>query len=120
MPFRLQNKLKKELDSMESKQIICKFMEPTSWVNSPVCVEKPNGKIRICLDPKSLNDNISKPHYIMHSIYDITAKLAGGKYFSMLDTTKGYWSICLDQESSFLMVFNMSSEHYLYLKLHTL
>ena len=109
--------LKEELDCMESKQIICKVTEPTSWVNSLVCVEKPNGKIRICLDPKALNDNIRRPHYPMRSIDDITAKLAGAKYFSVLDATKGYWSICLDQESSFLTTFNTPFGRYRYLRL---
>ena len=117
VPFGLQDKLKEELDSMESKQIICKVTEPTSWVNSLVCVEKPNGKIRICLDPKALNDNIRRPHYPMRSIDDITAKLAGAKYFSVLDATKGYWSICLDQESSFLTTFNTPFGRYRYLRL---
>ena len=117
MPFGLQDKLKEEFDSMESKQIICKVTEPTSWVNSLVCVEKPNGKIRICLDPKALNDNIRRPHYPMRSIDAITAKLAGAKYFSVLDATKGYWSICLDQESSFLTTFNTPFGRYRYLRL---
>ena len=117
VPFGLQDKLKEELDSMESKQIICKVTEPTSWVNSLVCVEKPNGKIRICLDPKALNDTIRRPHYPMRSIDDITAKLAGAKYFSVLDATKGYWSICLDQESSFLTTFNTPFGRYRYLRL---
>ena len=89
------------------------LLEPTSWVNSLVCVEKPNGKIRICLDPKALDDNIRRPDYPMRSIDDITAT----KYFSVLDATKGYWSICLDQESSFLTTFNTPFGRYRYLRL---
>ena len=37
---------------MEAKGIICKVTEPTEWVNSLICVEKPNGKLRVCLDLK--------------------------------------------------------------------
>ena len=48
----LQDKL--ELDRMESQEIICKVTEPTEWVSSLVAVEKPNGKLRVCLDPKDL------------------------------------------------------------------
>ena len=90
VPFGLQDKLKTELDSVESKQIICKVTEPTSWVNSLVCVETLNGKIRVCLDPKALNENIRRPYYPMRSIDDITSKLTSAKYFSVLDATKGY------------------------------
>ena len=117
VPFGLQDKLKTELDSMESKQIICKVTEPTSWVNSLVCVEKPNGKIRVCLDPKALNENIRRPYYPMLSIDDITSKLNGAKYFSVLDATKGYWSIKLEKNSSMLTTFNTPFGRYRYLRL---
>ena len=29
--------------------------EPIEWLNSFICVRKPNGKIRLCLDPTHLN-----------------------------------------------------------------
>ena len=102
VPFGLQDKLKAELESMEAKQIICKVTEPSSWVHSLVCVEKANGKLRVCLDPKALNDNIQRPHYPMRSIDDITSQLSGAKYFSVMDATKVYWSVRLDRRSSML------------------
>jgi hypothetical protein len=64
VPFELRRKLKIELDSMESKQIICKVTAPTNWVNSLVCVTKSStGMLRICLDPKVLNENTQMPFY---------------------------------------------------------
>ena len=92
---------------MESKQIICKVTELTIWVNLLVCVEKPNGKIRVCLDPKALNENIRRSYYPMWSVDDITSELTDAKYFSVLDATKGYWSIKLDKNSSLLTVVSM-------------
>ena len=87
---------------------LCKSVKSVlEVVNSEyVCVEKPNGKIQICLNPKALKDNIHRLHYQMHSSEDIKAKLAGAKYFSVLDATRGYWQICLDLESLFLMMGN--------------
>ena len=117
VPFGLQDKLKAELESMEAKQVICKVTEPTSWVNSLVCVEKPNGQLRVCLDPKALNDNIKRPYYPMRTIDDITSQLHGAKYFSVLDATKGYWSIQLDRPSSLLTTFNTPFGRYRYLRL---
>ena len=34
--------------------------EPTDWVNSMVVREKPDGSLRICLDPKDLNKAIEE------------------------------------------------------------
>ena len=117
VPFGLQDKLKAELESMEAKQIICKVTEPSRWVHSLVCVEKANGKLRVCLDPKALNDNIQRPHYPMRSIDDITSQLSGAKYFSVMDATKGYWSVRLDRRSSMLTCFNTPFGRYRYLRL---
>ena len=45
------------------------IMEPvrklTNWVNGPVVVEKPNGKLRICLHPRPLNKTTKQEH--LHS-----------------------------------------------------
>ena len=51
VPFALKDRLKKELDHMEKMGIIEKVEKSTDRVNALVAVEKPNGKLRICLDP---------------------------------------------------------------------
>ena len=40
---------------MEQLGAIEKVDQPTEWVNSIVIVEKEDGNLRICLDPKDLN-----------------------------------------------------------------
>jgi hypothetical protein len=102
--------------SMENKQIIKKVTQPTEWVNALVCVEKPTtGKLHVCLDPKALNDNILRPHYPMRTIEDVTARLSGAKYFSVLDATKGYLSIKLTDESSYSTVLLDATDICVYL-----
>ena len=51
----------------------------------PVCVTKPNGEIRLCLDPKDLNKYIKRPHYYSPRIDDVLLDLCGSKYFSTLN-----------------------------------
>ena len=40
--------------------IIKAIEKPTDWVNGLVIVEKPNGKLRICLDSRPLNNAIKR------------------------------------------------------------
>ena len=40
---------------MVSLGVIEKVDQPTDWMNSIVLIEKHNGDLRICLDPKDLN-----------------------------------------------------------------
>ncbi|CAB4038901.1 Hypothetical predicted protein, partial [Paramuricea clavata] len=54
LPFALKDRLMKELDRMESMGIIEKVKKSTDWVNALVLEEKPNGKLRVCLDQRPL------------------------------------------------------------------
>ena len=70
VPEALKGRLKDELQRMQDAKIIAKVDEPTDWVNSLVVVEKPKtGDLRICLDPKALNQNVMRPQYKMLTLY---------------------------------------------------
>ena len=85
--------------------IISKVEEPTEWVNSIVTVEKQNGSIRTCLDPKDLNQAIKREHFPLQTADEIVADMAGAQYFSKLDASSGYWQSKLDEPSSKLLTF---------------
>lgn len=53
-PSRVPIPLKEKLKELVSLNITAKVTEPTDWISSMVIVMK-NNKIRICLDPKNLN-----------------------------------------------------------------
>ena len=74
---------------MLGEGIIWKIEEPTEWVNSPVIVEKPNGDLRLCIDPKDLNKAIQREHYRLPTKTDITSAMRGACYFSKLDASSG-------------------------------
>ena len=63
VPFALREKLKSELDRLETMGVIKRTEEPTDWVNALVIVEKPNGSLRLCLDPNNLNAYIKREHH---------------------------------------------------------
>lgn len=117
IPYSLEKRLKEELEYMEELQVIEKVDKPTKWVNSIVLVEKPNGKLRICLDPRNLNVAIKRPHYPYPTFDDLRSKIAGASIFSKLDASSGYWTICLDEESSELCTFNTPYGRYKFLRL---
>ena len=110
VPVHILPLYKAELEKMLKEKIISPVSEPTDWVNSIVCNVKdlPNGekKVRLCLDPRDLNKNIRREHYYTRTIDEILPKLHGKKYFSVVDTKKGYWHVELDEESSMLCTFN--------------
>jgi hypothetical protein len=115
IPHALRNRLKEEINAMEAAGVIAKVTQPTDWVNSLVVVEKPGGKLRICLDPKDLNMAVKRPHYAMPTLEDALAKIPGARYFSKLDAKAGYWQMSLSPESSYLTTFNSPFGRYSFL-----
>ena len=77
VPLSLRDDIKDELEDMESQGIITKIKEgePTAWVNSLVYRRKPNGKLRICLDPKDLTSAICREHHVIPTLEEILPKL---------------------------------------------
>ena len=61
----LQEPLRLELEKLVDEGILQKLKidEKSEWLNSFVCVRKPNGSIRLCLDPTHWNKYIVHPHH---------------------------------------------------------
>ena len=76
---------------MESLNVIEKVTHPTNWVSSIVVVEKSNGKLRLCLDPRNLNKAIKCEHFQLPTVDVIMAKMPGAKIFFKLDASSRYW-----------------------------
>ena len=89
VPLALKTALKEELDRLECLQILTPVSEPTPWMSSMVIVKKPNGNIRVCLDPKNLNKVLKRSHYPMPTIDDILPVLSRAKVFSEFDVKMG-------------------------------
>ena len=98
----MKDKFKQELDSMEAQGIISKFdghdVSP-EWLNSFVIVKKPNGTLRVFLDPTDLNQYIIRLVCNTQTMDDVIHKLKHAKYFAIFDTSKGFFHVPLDQES---------------------
>ena len=101
---------------MESDGFITPVEEPTEWVSSMV-VSLRNNKVRICIDPKDLNEVIKREHPPMKTIEEVASSIPGAKLFSILDAKSGYMQIKLDNDSSYLTTFNTPIGRYRWLRL---
>ena len=87
VPHAAQPKLKEELDRMLRKLDI---NEASECVHALVIVIKPNGKLHVCLDPRTLNS------VLHHNVHDakrfavIISKVKGFKYVSKIDADSGF------------------------------
>ena len=74
----MRDKVKDGLSRMVKEGII-KVKKPTSWVNSMVVVTKPNGSIRICIDPRDLNKAVKRPHFPLLTVEEVVSRMPNAK-----------------------------------------
>ena len=112
VPVRLQDAFHEEVEQLVKIDVLEKVTEPTEWVNSFVIVEKvidslnahsPNHvikkSIRLCIDPKDLNEALEREPYYSRTIDELISMFAGAKVFTIVDMDKGYWQVVLHPES---------------------
>ncbi|MCG8046730.1 MAG: RNase H-like domain-containing protein [Candidatus Thiodiazotropha endolucinida] len=106
IPFHMREKVEKELERLESLDIIEKVDGPTDWVSPIVIAPRKNGDIRICVDMRKANEAIKRERHITPTIDDITANLNGAKVFTKIDMNNGFHQCELSQESRNITVFS--------------
>ena len=97
--------------------MIVRQEEPMEWVNSLVEVKKPNRSIRLCIDPRDLNNVMKRSHYPMKMVDEVVSRLQEATTFSILDAKQGFWQLKLDDESSRLCTFNTPIGRYRFTRL---
>ena len=93
IPHSLKDRLRQALERNVRSEVLSKVDEPTDWVNNLVVVEKKNGSLRLCLDPKDLNRAIKREHYTILTLQEIVTEFSEKTAFSTLDLKDGYWQI---------------------------
>ena len=85
----LKQKIKAELDDMQHKGIIRKIEHHTDWCSSMTTVVKKDGSIRLCLDPKRLNDAMKRCPHKTPTLEEINPYLRGSTI--LLETWREGW-----------------------------
>ena len=113
----VQQKLEKELDQMEKNGVIKKVDHHTDWCNSLTTALKKDGSLRICLDPRKLNQSLKRCPHKVPTLEELNPAFSQAKYFSKLDAKAGYWSVHLDEASQELTTFRSPFGRYCFRRL---
>ena len=106
VPIESKEAIDKELDYLIEEEIITEQVEPTPWVSSVTFPRKPNGDVRVCLDPSNLNKAIIREHHKLMTMEEIAHQLAGVTVYTKANALKAFLQIHLTHEASLLTTFN--------------
>lgn len=118
VPAAMQKRVKLELERMQALGVIEPVDEPTEWVSNMVAThKKETDDVRICIDPKSLNKALMRPHHPMRTVEEVAAQMSGATVFSVLDAKSSFWQIKLDKASSLYTTFTTPFGRFKFLRM---
>ena len=117
LPFLLEEKVYKKLEQMVADEVIVPVVEPTEWVSRMLVVGKPDGDVRLVLDPSELNKAILRQHFAVPTVDQLFAKIGKAKYFCSLDAASGFYQIPLTERASYLCTMATPKGRFRFLRL---
>ena len=95
IPPNMIEEVKQHIESLLAAGIIRPSKSPYS--SNVVLVRKKNGKLRLCVDYRQLNDITVKDSFALPRLEEIFDCLHGAKYFSTMDIKSGYHQIEVEE-----------------------
>ncbi|CAM5087175.1 unnamed protein product [Natator depressus] len=71
----------------------------SAWASPVVLVPKPDGERHFCMDYRKLNAVTRPDNYPVPCTDELLEKLGRAQFTSILDLTKGYWQVQLDEST---------------------
>ena len=91
---------------------------PIEWASLIVCVPKPDGKVRLCVDFKcTINQHVYVDPHPLPRFEDIVAKIGGSEYFSKIDLRDAFLQLEVDEPSRRFLVVATLKGYFRYKRL---
>ena len=89
-PVAKEEKAFDAIRELEKQGILKKVTEPTAWIANSVYREKPDGSIRMCIDPsQTINKAIEVPKYPIPTVDELLPKLNNAKNLFLCGCVQG-------------------------------
>jgi hypothetical protein len=118
-PYRTPFSIRKELKSILDKFVENKLIEPCSspWNSPSLLVRKKDGKFRLVIDYRRLNDATLQMHHPLPNLEDSVSYLENSRIFSMCDMIKGFHQIDLEESSKDKTAFSNEFGQFRFLRM---
>ncbi|XP_018316620.1 uncharacterized protein [Mycetomoellerius zeteki] len=107
--------IRKIIQDLLDRGIIRKSTSP--YCARVVPVRKKDGRMRLCVDLRPLNERVLKQHFPFPVIEDCIALLGDKKVFSLLDLRNGFHQIQVDEDHAKYFSFGTPDGQYEYVRL---
>lgn len=85
-----------EVERMMKLRVVEECRGPVDFLNPLLPIKKPNGKWRICLDSRRLNQCTKKDDFPFPNMIGILQRIEKSRYFSVIDLSESYYQVGLE------------------------
>lgn len=112
--YRCSPHIQKEVDREVARMLELGIIEESraEWCNPLLPVRKSSGEWRICLDCRRINEITKNEAYPFPDMLGILGRLEKAKYFTVIDLSKAYWQIPLEEASRDFTSFRAGKQLY--------
>lgn len=104
LPLATRDEVFKEIKKLENSDVI-EQIEASEWVSAMVVVTKRDGRVRLCVDLRAVNEAIVADVFPLPHFEDLLTRLSGATVFSKLDALSAYHQVELAESSRDLTAF---------------
>lgn len=115
IPYKWEAQIDEEVTNLLSRGVIREIN--SEWNSRIVPIKKKDGKLRMCIDFRSLNAVTIKTAFKIPLIDEIIDKLAGYNWFSTLDATTGYYQVAINEKDTSKTAFSWKRRQYEFIKM---
>lgn len=113
--FEERKQIREIIDDLLSREIIKPSISP--YCARVVPVRKKDGRIRLCVDLRPLNDRVAKQKYPFPMIEDCIARLGDSRVFTLLDLRDRFHQIKVHPSDTHYFAFSTPDGQYEYTRL---
>ena len=115
LPLALREEVDVHLKDLEDQGVI-ERIDSSAWISPIVVSRKRNGKLRLCVDLREVNEAIETSGYPIPDMEEMLNKLSGSVMFSCLDLKAAYHQLSLHEDARDLTAFVTHSGLFRYVR----
>ena len=115
MPVHYKDNLKEKIDAFMRKELITPCH--SSYSAPAMLVPKKNGRLRLLMDYRKLNEQTIKSCWPIPSIEETYKTLQGSAYFTTIDTSSGFYQLPMEPKSQNCTAFSTLSGSFNWLRM---
>ena len=109
-PLPVAREIEEQCEELEKLGVLEESMSP--W-NSPIVpVRKPDGRLRMCIDYRKLNERTVKDRFPMCVVSECVYSMYGMRVFTKMDLVRGYYQMPVEESSRCVTAFSTARKHY--------